>query len=414
MSLPSEAEVVIVGGGLAGLAAARRLDRAGVDWQLVEAADRLGGRIATDLVDGFTLDRGFQVLNTAYPRLPALVDLGSLDLRTFASGVLVRRAGGLHRLEHPLRAPTTAPATLAADVGTLPDRLRFAALAARYATFPPARLLDARETTAQEALRRAGISHRLIEEVLRPFLSGVFADRALDTSSHVLAMVLRSFARGRLGVPASGMAALPAAVAAPLPPDRLHLSMPVSSVAPGAVTTPTGVVRCRAVVVAADPGTACALLGLPEPAMRALTTWYFGPTRAPLDEPILLVDGDRREILANTAVLSNAAPTYAPPGRALVAASAVGAAPVPESVVRAELARLYGVATDDWPLLGVVSLPAALPAAPPPQQRLRKPVALGDGRYVAGDHRDSPSIQGALASGWRTAGALLADRRAAA
>ncbi|GAA0812807.1 FAD-dependent oxidoreductase [Spirilliplanes yamanashiensis] len=406
-TLPASAEVVIVGGGLAGLAAARRLDRAGVDWHLVEGAERLGGRVATDVVDGFTLDRGFQILNTAYPRVPALVDLDALDLRLFASGVLVRRGGALHRLESPLRAPAAVPATLTANVGTFADRLRFAAFAARCATVAPRKLLAEPEVTAAEALRRAGLSHRIVEEVLRPFLSGVFADRALDTSSHVLAMVLRSFARGRLGVPASGMAALPAAVAAPLPPERLHLSSPVTAVRAGAVTAGGATITCRQVVVAADPVTACRLLDLPAPPMRALTTWYFGPAQPPITEPILLVDGDRRERLANTAVMSNAAPTYAPPGRALVAASAVGDTPLPEPVVREELTRLYGVPAADWPLLRVVALPHALPAAPPPLNRLRRPVALGDGVFVAGDHRDSPSIQGALAGGWRAAGALL-------
>ena len=408
-SLPSAAQVVIVGGGLAGLAAARRLDRAGVDWHLIEAAGHLGGRVTTDHADGFTLDRGFQILNTAYPRLPALVDLEALDLRLFASGVLVRRNGTLHRLESPLTSPLHAAASLTSGIGTTSDRLRFAALAARCAAYPAARLLAAPELTTDQALRRAGISHRLIEEALRPFLSGVLADRALDTSSHVLAMFLRSFARGRLGVPAAGMTALPAAVAAPLPVSRIHLSTPAVSVRPGAVDTASGVVTARSVIVAADPVVACDLLGLPAPAMRSLTTWYFavdGPP--PLRDPILLLDGDRRERLANTTVISNAAPSYAPPGRHLVTASAVGASPFPESVVRAELAHLYGVPVSDWQLLSVVPLPPALPAAAPPQSALRKPVALGDGLYIAGDHRDSPSIQGALAGGWRTAGAVLA------
>src|SRR4051812_29807708 len=139
-------------------------------------------------------------------------------------------------------------------------------------------------------LRRAGLSHRIIEEVLRPFLSGVFADRALDTSSHVLAMVLRSFVRGRLGVPAAGMAALPAAVAAPLSPGRLHLATPAAAAEPGSVRlSGGGAIRARSVVVAADPVTACALLDLPTPTMRRLTTWYFGPAAPPLTEPILLV-----------------------------------------------------------------------------------------------------------------------------
>ncbi|GAA4576517.1 hypothetical protein GCM10023176_48080 [Micromonospora coerulea] len=130
-----------------------------------------------------------------------------------------------------------------------------------------------------------------------------------------------------------------------------------------------------------------------------------------LDEPILLVDGDRRELVANTVVLSNAAPTYVPAGRHLVATSVVGPQAPPEPAIRQELDRLYGRSTADWTHLSTVSIPDALPAAPPPQGRLRKPVALGDGLFVAGDHRDSPSIQGALASGWRTAGAVPAALR---
>ncbi|BCJ45021.1 oxidoreductase [Actinoplanes ianthinogenes] len=413
MSQPVEVDVVIVGGGLAGLSAARRLDRAGVEWLLVEGSDRIGGRIATEVHDGWRMDRGFQVLNTAYPRLPALVDVDALELRYFTSGVLVRRGGSLHRLENPIREPLTTPQTLLSGVGSLTDRLKFAALVTRCATTPADRLLDAPETTTQEMLRKAGLSHRIIEEVLRPFFSGVFADRSLDTSSHVTAMVLRSFARGRIGVPALGMAALPAAVAGPLPFPQLLIGARTLSIGPGMVVTEGGELRCRAVIVATDPLTAAELLPqLPKPDMHGLTTFYFGADHAPLDEPILLLDGDRREIIANTVVISNAAPEYAPSGRSLIAATVVGvSAPssASEAVIRVELARMYGTPTDDWELLNVISLPNALPAARVPQAALRKPVALGDGLFVAGDHRDSPSIQGAMAGGWRTAGEVLAS-----
>ncbi|WP_435233312.1 NAD(P)/FAD-dependent oxidoreductase [Micromonospora aurantiaca (nom. illeg.)] len=407
-----DTDVVIVGGGLAGLAAARRLHRAGVPWRLLEAGDRLGGRVATDRVDGFLLDRGFQVLNTAYPRLTGLVDVGTLTMGWFTSGVLVRRGDRLERLVNPLREPTGAPGTLTAGIGSLTDRLRFATLAAGYATVPVGRLLDTPETSAEKALRRAGLSDAIIEELLRPFLSGVLLDRELATSSHVLAVVMRSFARGRIGLPADGMQALPKALAAPLPAELIELNTPVTDVAPGRVRTPSGEITCRAVVVAVDPPTAATLLpGLSKVRMHAYTTYYHRTDTAPLDEPILLLDGDRRELIANTVVVSRAAPTYAPDGQHLVATSVVGPQAPPEPVIRRELDRLYGRSTADWTHLTTVAVPDALPAAPPPQGRLRKPVALGDGLYVAGDHRDSPSIQGALASGWRTVGAVLAELR---
>ncbi|WP_410811301.1 FAD-dependent oxidoreductase [Micromonospora sp. 067-2] len=409
----AETDVVIVGGGLAGLAAARRLHRAGVPWRLLEAGSRLGGRVATDVVDGYLIDRGFQVLNTAYPRLGTLLDTDRLNLGYFTSGVLVRKGDDLLRLVNPLREPTGGPRTALAGVGSLRDRLRFAALAAGCATLPTSRLLAAPETSAEAALRRAGLSDTIIEELLRPFLSGVFVDRELATSSHVLAMVLRSFARGRIGLPAEGMAALPRAIADPLPADLIDLDTPVAEVVPRRVRTQAGDIHCRAVVVAVDPPAAAALLpALATVRMHSYTTYYHSAPEPPLTEPILLVDGDRRELVANTVVLSNAASTYAPTGRHLMATSVVGPTAPPEPTVRVELSRLYGRSTADWTHLTTVSIPDALPAAPPPQGRLRKPVALGEGLFVAGDHRDSPSIQGALASGWRAAGAVLDELRA--
>ncbi|MCW3817681.1 FAD-dependent oxidoreductase [Micromonospora sp. DR5-3] len=412
--MSAEADVVIVGGGLAGLTAARRLHRAGVPWRLLEAGDRLGGRVATDQVDGYLLDRGFQVLNTAYPRLGGLLDLATLDLGLFTPGVLLRRGDRLDRLVNPLREPAGVAGTLTAGVGSLSDRMRFAGLVTGCATLPVSRLLTAPETTTEAALRRAGLSDAIIEGLLRPFLSGVLLDRELAASSHVLAMILRSFARGRSSLPAQGMAALPQAVAAPLPAELIELHTRVTEVAPGRVRTQTGDLACRAVVVAVDPPAATTLLPqLDRVRMHSCTTYYHSADTPPLDEPILLLDGERRELVANTAVLSRAVPAYAPAGKHLVATSVVGPQPPPEAVIRRELDRLYGRSTADWTHLTTVTVPNALPAAPPPQGRLRKPVALGDGLFVAGDHRDSPSIQGALASGWRAAGAVLAELRGA-
>ncbi|WFE29720.1 NAD(P)/FAD-dependent oxidoreductase [Solwaraspora sp. WMMD791] len=409
--MATDREFIVVGAGLAGLAAARRLHSAGADYLLIERSDRIGGRVATDVVDGFRLDRGFQVLNTAYPRLVDLVDLDRLDLRYFTPAVRVRRGAGTVRLAHPLRMPTAAPATLFAGVGSLSDRVQLGLLLARYAVMDPARLLARPETSALDELRRAGLSPRIVDEVLLPFLSGVLADPTLETSSHVLAMILRSFARGRIAVPADGMAALPLAVAAPLPADRIRLGVHVTAVAPGVVRTVDGELRCGSVIVAADPPAAARLLPtMRRVVMRQLTTYYHSTALPPSDEPVLLLDGDRRGVVANSVVISQAASGYAPPGQHLVATSVVGPDPVPESVVRAELEWLYRTPTRDWRHLRTVAVPDALPVALPPRGRLRDPARIDEGVFVAGDHRDSPSIQGALASGWRVAGAALRSR----
>ncbi|GLY86722.1 NAD(P)/FAD-dependent oxidoreductase [Actinoallomurus iriomotensis] len=413
----TDTDVLIIGAGMAGLAAARRAQRDGVDFLLLEAGDRVGGRVATDETDGFLLDRGFQVVNTAYPRLAALVDLAALDLGCFRSGVLVRHGDRLERYAHPLRDPRGVPGMLESavgGVGTVTDRVRLAAIIARYAALPPPRLLDEPETTTAQAM--SGLSPAMLDGLVRPYLTGVFADPELATSSHVLAMIVRSFVHGRIGLPRTGVGAVPAALAAPLPTERIRLHTPVERLSGTTAHTPSGPVRARVVLVATDPVTAARLLPeLPAPVMHALTTVYHAASEPPLEEATLVLDADGfarpgGPSIANTVVVSNAVPAYAPPGRHLIATT-VAAPDADHAAVRAELARVYGTVTEEWEHLATVRIPHALPDASPPMDRLRRPVALGDGRYVAGDHRDSPSVQGALTSGWRAAAAITAPDR---
>jgi phytoene dehydrogenase-like protein len=412
MSPPSTADVVVVGAGLAGLCAARGLAAAGLDVVVVEAADRVGGRVATDVVDGFLVDRGFQVYNTAYPESARVLDHSSLDLRAFTPGALVRVGDRLHRLADPRRRPLAVPGTLLAPIGSPLDKARVAALAVRDALLPAGRLTSGPETTTYEALRARGLSDTVIDRFLRPFLAGVFLERELTTSSRFFDLVWRTFARGKIGVPAGGMRQIPAQLAAGLPAGVLHLGVRVRSVRPGAVETDQGSVRAGTVVVAADPPTAAALLpGLSAPAMRSVTTIYHATPEPPVTEPILLLDGERPGPIVNSVVLTNAAPTYSPDDRALVSTSVLGLDPPEDRTLRRELERLYGMSTTGWEQVATVRVPDALPAAPPPLGTLRRPVDLGEGLFVAGDHRDTPSIQGAMVSGRRAGTAVLRARR---
>jgi phytoene dehydrogenase-like protein len=411
MSIPSEAHTVVIGAGLAGLAAARRLTAAGAEVVVLEAAGTAGGRVATDVVDGFLIDRGFQVYNTAYPEAARVLDHAGLDLRAFTPGALVRVGDRLHRVADPRRRPLAAPGTVLAPIGSPADKVRLALLAGRDALLPAGRLARAADTTTYEALRARGLSDTMIDRFLRPFLAGVFLEDELTTSSRFFDLVWRTFARGSVCVPAGGMRRIPDQLAAGLPAGTLHLGVAVRAVRPGQVVTDQGTIRAASIVVATDPGTAATLLpGLTAPRMNTVTTVYHAAPEPPVQEPTLVLDGERRSPVVNTVVLTEAAPTYSPDTRALVSSSVLGVDPPDDAAMRTELERLYGVSTSDWETVATVRVPDALPAAPPPL-RLRQPVDLGDGLFVAGDHRDTPSIQGAMVSGRRAATAVLRARR---
>lgn len=408
--LPRRVDVVVVGAGAAGLAAAHWLTDHGVDTVVLESGDVVGGRISTDVADGFLLDRGFQVFNTSYPEAVRLLDLAQLDLHPLLPGALIRRGDRLHRLADPRRVPTAVWSDLSAPVASSSDRLRLLALTASLLGRDGRRLMERPDVSTAQALRDAGLSDVVVERFLRPFLSGVFLERDLETAARYFAVVWRSFARGRVTLPGRGMQAIPQQLAGQLPYGCVLTQTPVRRVSPATVETDGGAVSARAVIVATDPGTASTLLpGLDPPPMNGVTTYYHVADEPPISEAMIVLDGEQRRRIANSLVLTNAAPSYSSSGRPLISTSVVGGAQPPEQAVRAELARLYGCETRRWEPIAVVPVPRAVPALVAPAGSLRKPVRLTDGRYVAGDHRDTPSIQGALVSGRRAAQAALED-----
>ena len=408
MSLPDSADVVVVGAGLAGFRAARDLVSAGLDVVVLEAADRVGGRVATDVVDGFLVDRGFQVHNTAYPEARRVLDQDALDLRAFSPGALVRLGDRLHRLADPRRRPHAADSTVAAPIGSPLDKARIALLAARDALLPISRLIGGPETSTYRALRDRGLSDEVIDRFLRPFLAGVFLEDELATSSVFFDLVWRTFARGTVCVPAGGMRQIPRQLAGTIPPGTVHTGLRAERVAAGEVATAGGTVRARAVVVATDPTTSARLLpAMPAPPMNAVTTIYHVVPEAPVTEPIPLLDGERSGPIVNSVVLTAAAPTYSPDARALVSTSVLGAEPPSDGELRRALERLYGRSVADWEHLTTVRVPEALPRAEPPLGSLRKPVDLAHGLFVAVSLRSPPSILGSWVSATRAAAAVL-------
>lgn len=400
-----DTDVVVVGAGLAGLVCARTLQRAGLDVRVVEAGDGVGGRVRTDRVDGFTLDRGFQVLNPAYPAVRAELDLAALDLRPFLAGVAVRREQRLALLVDPRRAPRHVPATLRSGYLRPLELLALARWAAP-ALGPVGRLLAAPDMTLRRSLDRR-TRGSLRREVLEPFIAGVVLEDEGSTSAAFVRLLVRSFVLGTPGLPASGMDAVPRQLTQGL---DVMLGVPaerVERVAGGArVSTPGGTTTARAVVVATDPLTAERLAGVPAPVTKGVVTFWYAAEDAPTHLPVEVVDGRRRGPVVNASVVSAVAPTYAPAGQHLVQVSCLlGDGPPDEVAARRQAGEMFGVDPRRWREVGRHAIRHALPAQPPPLEH-RRPVDLGEGLFVCGDHRDTASSQGALVSGRRAASAV--------
>ncbi|MFF4186233.1 NAD(P)/FAD-dependent oxidoreductase [Streptomyces sp. NPDC001691] len=408
---PKATDVLVVGAGVAGLACAGDLLAAGVGVRVMEAGDAVGGRMRSDRVGGFVVDRGFQVFNTSYPQVRRRLALKELGLRPFTPGVLIRRPSGLVRFSDPVRRPRTVPGLLPGRLAGTRDLAALGLLSARDMLAPVDRLKRPTDTTTRTALANAGISAAFVEGFFRPFLSGVFLEDELETSARVFHLVWRSMLRGTLCLPTAGIGAVPRALAAALPGDTVVLESAVAALTDdGALTSAGQEISARAVVVATGPGPIPALLpAVALPGYRIVTTYYHVAPRSPLGEPTLVVDTDRRFL--NTCVLSDVVPAYAPPGHALIATSVLGRdGQGREREVRAALGEAYESGTDGWDLLTVRTIEDALPAMPPPQP-LTQTTRVAPGRYVCGDHRATGSVQGALASGARAAREVLHDLR---
>ncbi|MFI8303210.1 NAD(P)/FAD-dependent oxidoreductase [Streptomyces sp. NPDC085927] len=439
-----QADVVVVGSGIAGLSAARRLTGAGVTTVVLEAAHAVGGRMATEKVDGFRLDRVGQLLSTAYPELRPAAGLDGLVLRPFAPGVLLHSDGRHHRAGvsagargargalHAARALASAPRAgsaprrpvavpgrqvsaprnrTGAPLGTAVDQARLGAAFTRLAGTPVERLLARPETTAAEALAARGLPARTVDGFLRPLLAALLCDPDLTTSSRCADLALRAFAAGRLCLPEGGAEALPELLARGLPPGTVRTGVRATSVSTTSVTTAEhGEFRCRAVLIATDARAAAQLLpGLRVPDFHPVTVVHHATDEPPETGASLLLDADRGGPVAHTAVVSRVDPSRAPAGRALVSSTVLGppGAQV-DTDVRVHLSRLYGMSTARWETLAVHHTADAVPATPPPHD-LRRPVRLLAGLYVCGDHRDTSTVQGALHSGRRASAAILAD-----
>ena len=407
--LPARVDAVVIGAGLAGLAAARQIKSRGRSVIVIETQDGVGGRVRTDKVDGFLLDRGFQVLLTAYPELKTQIDMSALDLKMFSSGALVMRDGKSSVVTDPFREPRRAAATLFAPIGTITDKLRVAALRWRVMHRDAQRILDGQDISTVVALRSFGFSSKMIDRFFRPLFGGIQLDPELRTSRRMFEIIFKYLSEGQSALPSNGMSAIPEQMAKHLGAENIFLNTRATNIEPGFVSTANARVETKAVVVATDQPSASELLRTSEIASRVAGCVYFAADSPPTHEKFVVLDGTGHGPVLNAAVLSNIAPSYAPPGQHLIVAALPGViAGDLESMSRDQLRTWWGPQVDAWRHIKTYRITHAGPEQLPPFNP-KQQVALGNGLFVCGDHRDTGSIEGALYSGRRCGEAVASS-----
>jgi phytoene dehydrogenase-like protein len=384
-------KVIVVGAGLSGLSAAITLENEGISVTVLESTDRPGGRVTSDLIDGFICDRGFQLINANYPEIKRIGIIKEIDFVSATSVIEVARNEDRIRIGDPRSAFFSV---FKSETGSIIEKLRLV----KYL------LISKPAASVGEELKNSGLG-KTYERVLRPFLTGVFLADPLLVNSEYGRTAIKHFVTGNSGLPIGGVKSFSEALASRV--SDIRYGVQVNSIKKNSISTSKGKFEADAIIVATDATTAAQLLDLTEvPQLVGCTTWYHSTKESPSQSKSLVIDSQNRGPVVNTMVISNMMPDYAPAGKNLISSTSI--LPATESEIRRHLAILYGVDTRNWKLVAKYEIPSALPLA-----GLEKTLASGahvkDSIYLAGDYKSAPSQNGALLSGRLAALSVLVD-----
>jgi phytoene dehydrogenase-like protein len=412
----SNEAVIIVGAGLAGLSCARRLMEGNTPFVILEADQRIGGRLKTDKVDGFLLDRGFQVLQTAYPEARRMLDYRRLELKPFAPGAIIRTEGKFYTIADPRRRPLELWNTATAPIGEFLDRMRMANLALKVSRGSVSDLFKKPDMDTVNFLRAEGFSAKIIQKFFLPFFSGVCLDPRIEASSRIFQYIFRIFAEGDVALPAQGMGAIPQQLAETLPPGSVRTGCRVESIRQGKIVLTSGeTIKGQAVVLATEGPATARLAELPlRGRSRGELCLYYTARRPPVAKPYLVLNGEGTGWVNSLTVPSVVAPTYAPAGQHLVSVVIIGHLDADDTsvelTVRRELTEWFGPAVGNWRHLKTDRIQHALPEQPPPMPdpTVAAP-QIRPGLFFCGEYGSAPGIQWAMLSGRQAAEAVLKE-----
>lgn len=384
-------KVVVIGAGLAGLSAAITLENEGVSVTVLESSDRPGGRVSSDVIDGFICDRGFQLINANYPEIKRLGLIKDINFISASSVIEVARDERRIRIGDPRSALLSA---FNSETGSILEKFGLI----KYLLFrKPA-------ASVGQELKNNGLG-KTYERVLRPFLTGVFLADPLLVSAEYGRTAIKHFVSGNSGLPVGGVKVFSEALASRV--SDIRYGVQVNSVKKNTVKTSKGNFEADAIIVATDATTAAQLLDLTEvPQLVGCTTWYHSTKESPTTSKSLIVDSQNRGPVVNTMVISNMMPDYAPVGKNLISSTSI--IPTTESEVRRHLSVMYGTDTRNWKLVAKYEIPSALPLSGL-ETKLASGAHVKDSIFIAGDYKSAPSQNGALLSGRLAALSVLVD-----
>jgi len=399
-------EYIIVGAGLTGLAIAKVLQEAGKSFLIIEAEDRPGGRVKTDMVDGFRLDRGFQVYLTAYPEGLQQLDLKELDLKPFLPGAkILMPNGAIDMFVDPIRKLKYLFTTLKSDVGDFGDKLSLFSLSRRLINKRNKALFQRENKDTSSVLKEYGIGENIIQHFLHPFFSGIFLESELSTSRQMFDFIFKMFSKGDGAVPKLGMEQIPIQMASKIPSESFLFNSRVVDILEGGVVVEDGqVIHGDTIIVATEAGS---LLEKVKPdaklASESVTCVYFSAQTAPYSEPIIALNSSPERLVNNIAVLSNVSSEYAPKGQSLISVSINGVGHQSTDLVsniKSEMRKWFGDKVESWNHLKTYEIPYALPN----QRIVRYDLDIQESKvkdklYVCGDHLLQGSINGAMKAG---------------
>lgn len=403
-------DVLIVGAGLAGLTCAKRLTAADVSFLILESSDAVGGRVRTDTVDGFQLDRGNQVLLTAYPEARRQLDYEALALHPFYPGALVWVEGRFHRIADPFRQPWDGLKSLFSPVGTVLDKVLIGVLRRKVLAGTVEQLFTRPETSTLEYLRGSGFSEGMIDRFYRPFLGGIYFDWDLNVSSRMFEFGFRMFSLGETALPSKGIGSISDQLAMRIPGNAVKLNSRVQSVGPGTVRLESGEdISGEVIILATEETEVARLLGdETQPGFRSSTNIHFAAEEPPVPEPIVIMNGEQSGPVNTMYVPSNVSRSYAPDGQALIAVNVIGnpsqADEELEHGILNQMRSWFGSQADTWRHLRTNRINYSLPKHEPPVTTTPwEPIEKTPQLLVCGAYKSVDSFQWAMASGRRAA-----------